>query len=118
MDRFADRFDARGYADDEPIGIGLSSEAVDDRLFVPTPIFDRLLAVGSAYRLHVLGARLQRGQLILLNAVQCEGLLDELAWIGEVLADPLVAELIPRIEHLAAACARSPDEHLLVDLEG
>jgi len=101
MDRFADRFDARGYADDEPIGIGLSSEAV-----------------GSAYRLHVLGALLQRGQLIRSNAVQCEGLLDELAWIGEVLADPLVAELIPRIEHLAAACARSPDEHLLVDLEG
>jgi len=56
MDRFADRFDARGYADDEPIGIDLSPEAV-----------------GSAYRLHVLGALLQRGQLIRSNAVQREG---------------------------------------------
>jgi hypothetical protein len=115
---FADRFDARRYADDEPIAIGLASESSDAWLYVPGSIFGRILAVGGAYRLHVLGAVMASEATVGLNPLQCQGLLDELKWVGTVLNDPLVADVIPAIQQRVAVCARSRDEQLLVVFEG
>ena len=117
MDRFRDLFDAQRYAEEEPIGIGLASRPLDDWLFIPEPTFARVLAVGSAYRLHVLGQVLTPGQSTVLNPLQCEQLIDELNLVAHVLADPLVAKVVPQILERAATCARSHEERLVIDLE-
>jgi hypothetical protein len=117
MTDFADRFDPTTYEDAEPIGIGIESSPVDDWLFVPAPIFDRVLAIGAAYDLPTLGQLIARGQVTSLDATQCEGLLQELEWVGTLLADPLVVKVVRQISRLAAICTRTRDEHLVFDLE-
>lgn len=116
MDRFADRFDSQLYATEEPVGIGLASEHRDDWLYVPEPVFVRLLHLGAAYRLHQLETLLNRPYVeVELNGTQCAGLLDELGFIAAVINDPLLVPVLSDLQTRVVACAQSPDGLLVID---
>jgi hypothetical protein len=115
MDRFADRLDPALYATEEPVGIGRASQHRDDWLYIPEPLFMRLLHLGAAYRLHVLETLLNPYVEVELNGTQCAGLLDELVFIAAAVNDPLLGSVLTELQDRVAACARSPDELLVID---
>jgi len=116
VDRFADRFDVSRYADEEPFGIGLATQNIEDWLFVPQPLLGRVLAVARAYDLHYLGQVVSEQGVTEFNPTQCYGVLDELAFVRHVLNDPLVDAIVAEVESRVAACARSPNDGLIIDL--
>src|SRR4051812_30000424 len=94
--RYEDRFDATAYADDEPVGVFANAEN-PDAVWVPERLFDRFVFTGRAYSLHLLPL-LGGHDPVLLNRAQVENLLDEVAFVADMLAaDPLVAA---QAEHL------------------
>jgi hypothetical protein len=94
--RFEDRFDASTYADDEPVGI-FQHPGDADALWVPEQLLWRLVFVARAYSLHMLPL-LGGPEPVTLNRLQMENLLDEVAFIGDLLrADPLLSDLTSRM---------------------
>ena len=90
-DRFMDRFDAARYADDEPVGVFETDPGEADALWLPERLFARLVHIGSAYELHTL-PMLGGVEPFRLNRLQCEDLLDEVAFVAERLHDPLAVQ--------------------------
>ncbi|TMD23073.1 MAG: hypothetical protein E6I99_08280 [Chloroflexi bacterium] len=119
MSHYADRFSAETYAKDEPVGAGVSSEVPDGTsthsLWIPERIFDRMLFLAKAYELHVLPALDPYGKNE-LTPLQAETLIDELAFVGDIVKDDLLASYMRQLVELAERCARSPrDERLLIE---
>jgi hypothetical protein len=117
VNRYADRLDPQTYSHEEPVALGMASEAPDTWLFVPETVFARLLALGRAYQLHLLGQVLRESQEARLNPLQCAELLDEIAFVAALVSDPVLAAWLPRVEARIAACARSRTGELILDLE-
>jgi hypothetical protein len=92
MDRFSDRLDAASYTDDPEVGVYESDPDEDDSLWISERLFERLTKVASAYELHTL-PMLGGMDPVRLNRVRCEALLDEVAFVGELLNDPLAAKV-------------------------
>lgn len=116
MHRYPDRFESARFENDEPIELRAVSEPIGSGQMVPEGIFARLVLAGRAYDLHVLGSVLTWGQVCTINSLQCESLLDELAFVAELLNDPLVAGAVAEIEGTVARCARSGRE-LTIDMD-
>jgi hypothetical protein len=118
MDRFADRLDPETYATEEPVALGLASEGVEGWLYVPSTVFARLLAIGRGYGLHLLGQVLRYEEETRLNHLQCAELLDELAFVLELVSDPVLDAWLPLVEQRVTACSRSTraEETLVLDL--
>ena len=116
MERYQDRFESRGLDDENPIEVRVASEPIGSGELVPEPIFWRLVMAGRAYNLHILGNVLTWGEVCSINSLQCDSLLDELAFVREVLNDLLVGKAIGELQGLVARCARVGQD-LIVDLE-
>ncbi len=118
MDRYSDRLDPATYAAEEPVGIGLASQRVQEWLFVPLTVMHRLLAIGRAYELHLLGQALRDYEETRLNSLQCADLLDEIAFVASVVSDPVLEVWLPQLKARVLACVRSrlADEMLVLDL--
>jgi hypothetical protein len=116
-DRFADRFDPASYADDPVLGVFESQPDDADALWLSERLFWRLTRVASAYELHTLPL-LGGTEPISLNRLQCEGLLDEIAFVAERLNDRLAIEIAQRISAYLAVRTRQPSWDGVVIFEG
>jgi hypothetical protein len=112
--RYADRFAASAYADDEPVGVFVSEDDLD-AVWVPERLFFRLKAVAEGYELHLLpllGGR----EPMTLNADQMHNLLDELDFLRALLtADQLIAEQVERLSLYLSALLRHPGASVTVE---
>src|SRR5437773_5107562 len=117
VSRNDDRFLAETYANDEPVGVGLSSEVAAGTssysLWIPERLFARLQFLAKAYELHLLPVLDPHGKNELTRP-QAEALADELAFINGFVDDDLLASYIGRLAELAERCGRSPGEERLV----
>ncbi len=114
--RYSDRFDASTYADDVAVGIFQAPDDAD-ALWVPEGLFWRLVFVARAYSLHHLPL-LGGPDPVVLNRLQVENLLDEVAFVAGLLRDdPLVSDLASRVQrYLRHVLATSVEP--LVTVEG
>lgn len=76
--------------------------------WIPERLWERILDLGRAYRLHVLGL-LEGQERFELNPPQIESLLDELQFLASRVNDDLV---LGHLEELRAAAARVVNESL------
>lgn len=90
MDRYTDRFDESRYADDERVRVFDYSYADDSEVWIPERIWGRLAAIGSAYELHYLPMLGGEPEVRTWDAVQAQTILDELAFIADVVEDSLL----------------------------
>lgn len=90
-ERYADRFDSATYEDDPPVGVALVNDGTEEWVaWIPERMWERILALGLAYGLHVL--TLLRGrERTELNHPQTQSFLDELQLIGATVEDNLLA---------------------------
>ena len=117
LDRFADRLDSATYADDdEVVGVFESDPSETDALWVSARLFRRLTGVARAYELHALPL-LDDPEPVRLNRPRCEGVLDELAFVAERLADPLAVGMAQALTDYLAARVRRPtwDGHVTIE---
>ena len=108
--QLTDRLDPDSFSNDEVVGVAAVERDVPmqdvpeaDWIFVPERLFHRLLSLGEAYSLHF--APLLESQADSeLNATQCQGFLDELRFLHQVVADAalsaMLKELLPKVEHV------------------
>ena len=75
-------------------------------------VFERILAIGGAYRLSYLGILSSSDDEEAFDSTQSVALIEELEFVGQRLDDPHVHELLPRLILLAVRCSRSPGEAL------
>lgn len=78
----------------------------DREVWLSERLFRRLVLIGSAYELHLLPLL---GEDATLNAVQADGLLTELGFVGALVADPALASLLNVLTPLVSACRGSND---------
>ena len=101
--RFADRLQFETYIDEPPVGLALpppgSEPDLDVMLLIPESLVARLIGLAVAYQLHHLpmvdvatGTR--------SNAIQRQGVIEELGFIASVVRDPALDEVILRIRFL------------------
>ena len=102
MDRFADRFDPKRYADDPPVRVFLIESVVaDDEFWISERLWRRIVAIASAYELHLLPILGWSDEPRFLNAQQCLGLLDELEFVATQVDDELLDTVIEGIARQA-----------------
>lgn len=112
METYRDRFAAERYAADESV-----SFAASGRFWaIPERLFSRAQQIGAAYELRLLPA-IDIHQPTALSRDQCRALADEVTFIREVVADPLLQRHLTEIQELAAVCWRSATDQALV-IEG
>jgi len=113
--RYADRFNAAAYADDEPVAFFVADDD-PDALWVPERLFQRFVYVARAYSLHLLPL-LGGHEPVTLQRAQIETLLDEVGFVGALLAtDPLVAAQATRLHgYLRDALTSGPDVAVTVE---
>lgn len=117
-DRFADRLDAATYEnDDDVVGVFEQTAQDADALWLSGQLFHRLTTVASAYRLHVL-PMLGGWEPMPLNKLQCQSLLDELAFVAERLNDPLAAATAQAISDFVVIRTRQPAWEGSITIEG
>lgn len=93
-----DRFNSSTYSDDPPVGIVVVDDSTERWVaWIPERLWERTLALGAAYRLHVLNL-LQDHERLELNQPQVESLLDELQFLGAVVKDDLLAGHLEEIQ--------------------
>ena len=108
MDRLRDRFTPDRYADDEPVKVG----ALGDEHHVPERLFTRTQQIAAAYELHLLPV-LDIYTRTELTREQCHTLADELTFIRDLIADPLLDQHLGALLALADACRHSPEPAML-----
>jgi hypothetical protein len=106
--RLSDRTDPSTYCDEEGVSIAvverdIQLEDVPEEawLLLPESLFVRLLCLGQAYSLHF--PFLVKSQYDwLLNSKQCEGFLEELQFLKQLISDdallPVLNELVSKVE--------------------
>ncbi len=98
MGRYDDRFDPRRYADDPPVRVFLvEGVGVDDEFWLPERLWARIVAIASAYELHLLPVLGWSDEPRFLNAQQSLGLLDELEFVAAQVDDGLLDTVIEGI---------------------
>ncbi len=109
MDNYDDRFSAERYRADENVSLiaGGVSRAIPERLF------SRAQQIGAAYELHLLPA-IEIHDSTILSRDQCRALANEVAFIREIVSDPLLERYLTEIQELADGCWRSAIERVLV----
>lgn len=116
--QFAYRLDPETYSeDDEVVGVYEEDPSEADALWVSGRLFTRLTAVARAYELHTL-ALLHAPDALRLNRLQCQSVLDEIAFVAERLDDPLIAELATTITWYLTLRVRRPMWDGLVTFDG
>ena len=88
------------HTNDEQVRVLLA----DREAWLSERLFRRLVLIGAAYELHLLPLL---GEDATLNAVQAEGLLEELDFVGGLVADPALAALLNRLAPLVSECRAS-----------
>ncbi len=120
MGRYDDRFLAETYANDEPVGVGLSSEvpagSYSYSLWIPERLFARIQFLAKAYELHLLPTLDPYGETELVRS-QAETLIEELSFLGDVASDALLTRYLDDLTELGERCLRSPGEER-VRIEG
>lgn len=113
--RYDVRFDASEYAEDEPVGVFAHPDD-PDAVWVPERLFWRLVFVARGYSLHTLPL-LGGPEPVVLNALQVESLLDEVAFVAALLDDdPLVVDLATRLNaYLRRVLAAGPDATVTIE---
>jgi hypothetical protein len=112
-ERFADRFDSDAFVDDPPVGIGVQTDSTEEWLaWIPERLWERVLGLGRAYRLHILGL-LDGQERFALNPPQIESLLDELQLLATIVDDDLLRN---HLEAVRSAAARVVGDPALVGL--
>ena len=116
-DRYADRL-ARDLSEGDDVDVGLKRPHgdVEPAGSVDWLLFLRAAHIAEAYLLHVLPSIDVYGYNELVKA-QCETLVDEIAFVSEVVNDDVLREELVVLHDAALTCIRSPYELLLV-LEG
>ena len=115
--RFSDRIDPNSFTDDEVVGIAaagrdIPSEDVpeSDWAFLPERLFERLIHLGHAYSLHFASLVDPQAESQ-LNSSQCEGFLEELHFLDQVVNEPsfssLLKSLIPKVQHVVRCTGTS-----------
>lgn len=79
----------------------------DREVWLSERLFRRLVLIGAAYELHLLPLL---GEDATLNAVQADGLLTELDFVGDLVADPALASVLNVFTPLVRACRASKGE--------
>lgn len=101
-EEFADRFDADRYRDEEPVRVWLVEGAgVDDEMYIPEPLWNRMRLIAAAYQLHLLPLLDGTVDPVFLNAVQCRTLVAELDFVAEILSDGLLEAVTSGLTLLA-----------------
>lgn len=112
-ERYIDRFDPNQYEDDPPVGVGVQTPSTEEWVaWIPDRIWDRILALGRAYRLHILQL-LDGEERFELSPPQIDSLLDELQFLAATVQDDLLRS---HLEAIRRAAARVVNESLLVGL--
>ena len=106
-DRFADRLDPATYQDDEVVGVYENTPDDADSLWLSERLVQRLALTAAAYELHTL-PMLSSADPVQLNQQRCASLLDELAFVAELLDDPLAATAAQAIQDYVAIRVRRP----------
>jgi hypothetical protein len=105
------RFDSASYADDPPVGVAIVDDSTEEWVaWIPERLWQRILNLGSAYRLHVLGL-LEGQERLELSPPQIESLLEELQFLAGTVNDDLIRG---HLEALRAAATRVIGEPALV----
>lgn len=101
---YADRFSAERFADDPPVHLYRCdrTEPADSGLWISDRMWDRIRKIGAAYEMHLLPLLDGSTDPLFLNKTQCKGLEAELRFVGELVADPLVENLVREMFALLA----------------
>lgn len=106
MDRYADRFDQSRYADDEPVRVFDYDYGDTSEVWIPQRILWRIKSIGAAYELHYLPMLGGGTEVVTWNAVQAQTILDELAFVAEVVKDSLLVRWVEALSTVVASAAR------------
>jgi hypothetical protein len=106
MDRFADRFDAALYADDEPVVVSVATPS-GDTVAIGDAAFRRLHLLAVAYGLHVLSDIVTPYEKVRLAAAQADGLLAELEFLAETVRDPIVVDAVSALQPVVTGAIRA-----------
>lgn len=106
MDRYEDRFDPSRYIDDEPVRVFDYDYADSSEVWIPERIWRRLAAIGSAYEMHCLPMLGGGTEVRTWDAVQARGILDELAFVVEVVEDSLLLDWVKALSAVVEKAAR------------
>lgn len=93
---FADRLEPGRYSDDPPVHLFRCDQIgpMDEGLWVPERIWERVRLLGAAYEAHLLPLLDGSTDPVFLNPEQCGTLESELRFVAERLDDPLVEGLV------------------------
>ena len=112
-ERFADRFDPDVSSDDPPVGVGVLTDSTEEWVaWIPERIWERVLGLARAYRLHILGL-FEGEERFELNPPQIESLLDEVQFLAAIVGDDLLRN---HLEAVRSAAARVIGDPVLVGL--
>ena len=100
-----DRFDSGTYADDPKVGVFTNEPPAD--IWMPERVFHRLRYLGLAYELHLLPLVHGTEDSICFNSLQAGVFAEELAFLGETVNDPVLAEYLNALVKMAEQAARS-----------
>jgi|GEM_PF-5879972 len=96
---YANRLSTERFVDDPPVHIyrcDRTGPATND-LWMPERIWHRLRMMGAAYEMRLLPLLDGSTDPIFLNEAQCTGLEAEVRFIAELVADPLVEDLVRKV---------------------
>jgi hypothetical protein len=116
-ERFQDRLSVQRYRQDQPVELRLDDQPLGAGLQIPERLFRRLELLARAYELQVLTlvAGVDETEL---NTQQAASLVDELDFIGQVTADPLLQQVLPGLVRVARRCAQGLAHRLVIDRAG
>jgi hypothetical protein len=106
-DRFADRLDAKRFADDPIVEMHEHGPADADALCISERLFARLAAVATGYELHTL-PMLGGADPVTLNRTRCASLLAEVVFVAERLNDPLIHEVAQAVQDYITRRTNNP----------
>jgi hypothetical protein len=117
---FSALLNPKTYADAEPVEVFVAevhvlpgSAPAEPWSTIPEPLWDRVLALGRAYRLHF-------AQVVgpvddaVFEPAQCQWLCEELAFLGGVVSDPAAQEALTKLYRAAARVANAPALRLVI----
>jgi hypothetical protein len=116
VSRLDDRLDPGTYAGDPLVVIRGASRGGDGGVWISERVAWRLLDVGRGYDLHYLGQVIEIHGVTTLGPLQCQGVADELAFVRDLVNDPVLADVADRVAAEARSCASTGDS-LVFDLE-
>lgn len=99
--------DPEAFSNDEEVRVHGAGREV----WLSERLFRRLALIGGAYERHLLPLLAQD---VTLNSTQCDGLLGELDFVGELVADEALTSMLNALAPVVSAC-RASGQDLLVE---